>query len=202
MSISLEALILAGGNSSRMGQDKALLSHPGSGQPLLTHLCEISQVHCQQVSVLTPRIAQYQPLLPPGCRCLQESRPHSASPLGPLIAFREGLTRLQASWILLLACDLPGLKADTIGGWLPSLAHASPKTIALLPRGSKGWEPLCGFYRRRALTSLDQAIAQNKRSFQRWLATETVEPLTIQDSSTLQNCNTPEEWGQFQQQFS
>lgn len=183
-----------------MGQDKALLPHPSSGQPLLTYLCQISLVHCQRVSVLTPRAAQYQRLMPPGCRCFKESRPLSAPPTGPLIAFGEGLTQLKADWVLLLACDLPGLRADTIRAWLPSLANASPKTIALLPQGHKGWEPLCGFYRRSTLPSLEKAIAQGKRSFQSWLATESVAPLPLQHPNPLQNCNTPEEWEQFQQQ--
>ncbi len=231
--IALEALILAGGNSTRMGQDKALLTGRFTGQfasqfagasdagstsaspsqTLLARTCEVAIAHCDRVWVLTPRVAQYQPLLPPGCRCLPESRAASDPPPGPLVAFAEGLAQLDCDWVLLPACDLPGLTAQTLGDWLPLLAQAQPQTRALLPRGEKGWEPLCGFYRhgldqRRSpgphseatLTSLREAIAQGKRSFQAWLATPSVapwvEPLPLR--TPLENCNTPEEWQRFQ----
>ncbi|NJR67708.1 MAG: molybdenum cofactor guanylyltransferase [Synechococcales cyanobacterium CRU_2_2] len=196
----LEALILAGGNSTRMGQDKALLRRslfPDS-QTLLAQICQVAIAQCDRVFVLTPRTVQYQSLLPPGCVCLPESRPASAPPPGPLVAFAEGLAQLPCDWVLLLACDLPALTAQTLGEWRALLPQAQPETLALLPRGPKGWEPLCGFYRRRALISLEEAIAQGQRSFQGWLATVEVEALPLESMAPIQNCNTPAEWQRFQ----
>ncbi|MEO0870008.1 MAG: molybdenum cofactor guanylyltransferase, partial [Cyanobacteria bacterium J06642_11] len=65
---------------------------------------------------------------------------------------------------------------------------------AALPRHLSRWEPLCGFYHRRCLPALTKAIQQNERSFQKWLANETVVPLQVTDPKMLRNCNTPAQW--------
>ncbi|NJM57076.1 MAG: hypothetical protein HC857_06095 [Synechococcales cyanobacterium RU_4_20] len=85
-----------------------------------------------------------------------------------------------------------------LGGGLALALVLLRRALALLPRGPKGWEPLCGFYRRRALISLEEAIAQGQRSFQGWLATVEVEALPLESMAPIQNCNTPAEWQRFQ----
>ncbi len=189
-----------------MGQDKALLPLP-SGESLLTRTCHLALACCARVWVLSPRLETYAPLLPPGCQAIAEPRQPNEPPPGPLVAFAWGLQQLDADWILLLACDLPFLEAETLIHWLPRLHQAHPETTALLPQIStspdsykdrakawdKAWEPLCGFYRRSCLDAVQRAIAQGHRSFQRWLATESVEALPVHDPRQLHNCNRPED---------
>ncbi|MEM9905422.1 MAG: NTP transferase domain-containing protein, partial [Cyanobacteria bacterium P01_D01_bin.44] len=124
------------------------------------------------------------------------------------VGFAQGLRQLnqrgiKADWVLLLACDLPGLEVAVLRQWQAQLATLPAAAIAALPRSHKGWEPLCGFYRRTVLANLEGAIEQGTRSFQRWLATASmtpsITPLTA-PSSMLVNCNTPEQWQQVLQQ--
>lgn len=65
--------------------------------------------------------------------------------------------------------------------------------IAALAHHAKGWEPLCGFYRRRCLPQLLEFINQGGRSFQQWLKQHSVQVLPVLEPEMLFNCNTPED---------
>ncbi|MGK7900287.1 MAG: molybdenum cofactor guanylyltransferase, partial [Hormoscilla sp.] len=56
-----------------------------------------------------------------------------------------------------------------------------------------GWEPLCGFYRRSCLPELSQFIQNGGRSFQQFLASQTIAELPLTDPEILFNCNRPED---------
>lgn len=189
---SITAIILAGGQSSRMGQDKALLKV--GAFPLLQRICLVARECSAQVNVITPWPQRYQSILPNECRIIQEVLlPDQTQPHGPLIGFAQGLAQVNTEWVLLLACDLPYLNSSEIKRWFQYLLAASPEIIALLPRNSKGWEPLSGFYRCCCLPLLNNFIAQGGRSFQHWLAQHPVAELPISNPQLLFNCNTPED---------
>lgn len=203
-SVSLSAIVLAGGRSSRMGQDKALL--PIHGIPMLQLVCGIAQSCANLVYVVTPWPERYQHLLPATCQLLQEvSLPGESTdtvsssskatvplPHGPLIGFAQGLAQVQTDWVLLLACDLPRLRVEVLQAWADELHSVGQDTLALLPRHAKGWEPLCGFYRRSCLPTLTDFIHQGGRSFQQWLRQHSIQLLPLpEDDLMLFNCNTP-----------
>lgn len=191
--ISLSAIVLAGGQSSRMGRDKALI--PLQGVPLLRQVCDITLNCTPEVYVVTPWPERYQDILPDTCRIIQEiSLPGETQPHGPLVGFAQGLAQVETDWVLLLACDLPQLQVKVLQEWVAQLKTTAEDAIALLPRNPKGWEPLCGFYRRQCLPMLNQFIDEGGRSFQRWLAQHPVQELPVSNSQASQllfNCNTP-----------
>ncbi|MFN6499346.1 MAG: molybdenum cofactor guanylyltransferase [Nostoc sp. DedQUE01] len=189
----LTAIVLAGGNSSRMGQDKALI--PIQGVPLLQRVCDIAKGCADTVYVVTSWPERYQDLLLSGCQFIQEVPLPSASPQthGPLVGFAQGLAQVQTEWVLLLACDLPRLRVEVLEEWATRLDTVGDDAIAALAHHPKGWEPLCGFYRRRCLPQLLDFINQGGRSFQEWLQQYPVEALPLPEPEMLFNCNAPED---------
>jgi molybdopterin-guanine dinucleotide biosynthesis protein A len=204
----LSAIVLAGGQSSRMGRDKALI--PFQGVPLLRRVCEVALNCASEVYVVTPWPERYRDIIPDACCVVREvplpeeteawRRQAGSLSHGPLVGFAQGLARVETDWVLLLACDLPRLEVKVLQDWATGLENtakdaiaqgAPAKPIALLPRHSKGWEPLCGFYRRQCLPMLSEFINQGGRSFQRWLAQHPVQELPVSDTPLLFNCNTP-----------
>jgi molybdenum cofactor guanylyltransferase len=189
------AMILAGGQSRRMGQDKARLEIAGIPLLLRVYAAACSAAHVYVVTTTD----DYADLLPPQARRVTERRsaaPEFPASQGPLVGFAEGLAAMavdhRADWLLLLACDLPWLSAATVEQWATGLPGLPPGTGAYLPRQTKGWEPLCGFYRPVVIAnSLQQAVTRGERSFQRWLAEVAVEELPVADRRALANCNTP-----------
>jgi molybdopterin-guanine dinucleotide biosynthesis protein A len=186
--IDITAIVLAGGQSSRMGEDKALISL--AGMPLLQKVCGIAAQCADTVYVVTPWTERYQHLDLPNCQFIRES-PH---PQGPLVGFAQGLTQVHTEWVLLLACDLPKLQPELLQEWIARLDSVDDDAIAALTHHSKGWEPLCGFYRRRCLPQLLEFINQGGRSFQQWLQNYPVYVLPLPAPEILFNCNTPEDF--------
>lgn len=189
-----------------MGQDKALLPWPAKNSepiPLLAHISHVANTCTTRTYILTSWPERYAPLLDTSVVLLRE-QPQRA---GPLMALSQGWAMIHAheqqqdrdtpDWLMVLACDLPGLEAKTLQQWCESLRDIDQPAIAALPKRGHRWEPLCGFYHQRCLPSLHQAIQQNIQSFQNWLAHETVTALNVNDFNMLQNCNTPTQWQQF-----
>ncbi|RCJ28371.1 molybdenum cofactor guanylyltransferase [Nostoc sp. ATCC 43529] len=189
----LTAIVLAGGQSSRMGEDKAVI--PIQGVPLLQRVCAIAKGCADSVYIVTPWPERYQHLLLPGCEFIQEvpSPCTSVETHGPLVGFAQGLAQVETEWVLLLACDLPKLRVEVLQEWATRLDSVRDDAIAALAHHPKGWEPLCGFYRRCCLPQLLDFINQGGRSFQGWLRQYPVEVLPLPEPEMLFNCNTPED---------
>ncbi len=199
----ITAIILAGGQSSRMGQDKALLP-TGKNQTLLSHVCNVAQESAKVVYVVTPWTERYQNIVPESCELIKENLLDPEAKCNfPLMGFFEGLKQVTTPWILLLACDLPNINSQSIISWYSYLTKAPEKTIAILPRHPKGWEPLCGFYRHDCQLSLQKYLDNGGKSFQQWLKQSLVVELPMhqipegegmEEQHILFNCNTPEDW--------
>lgn len=186
----LSAVILAGGKSSRMGQDKALIAWDGI--PLLQRVCQVASQCCQQVYILTPWPERYQEIVTDfNDQFLVESNPGQ----GPLVALAQALAELPTEWILLLACDLPLLQVEIIRDWAARLNNIPDSILATVPQQENFWQPTCGFYRREALPELEKFIQQGGRSFQTWLDQIPVDPILLDErlSNMLFNCNTPQD---------
>jgi molybdopterin-guanine dinucleotide biosynthesis protein A len=200
---NLCAIVLAGGQSSRMGQDKASIAI--DGVTLLQRTCEVALSCSDRVYVVAAWPQRYQHLpLASACEFLTE-----ADPQGPLIGFYNGLSRIDIAvpscdWVLLLACDLPNLEAIALQSWATKLPDLTGTVMAYLPKHaalganqpnkqSKHWEPLCGFYRRNCSSDLQAFIANGGKSFQRWLTQIQVAEVPDVMPQMLFNCNTPAE---------
>ncbi len=191
--MQLAGLILAGGLSQRMGQDKALLEI--SGISLLRQTWEVAQALTSDVWIVTPYRDRYESLLPRETRWLDERLPSTAAPpTGPLAAFGQALPSIGADWVLLLACDLPNLRVEPLQQWSQALSQLPADAIAYVPKTSQGWEPLCGFYRSSCLPALRAYLSTGKRSFQTWLNQSAVVSITDVPVDLLANCNTPADW--------
>ncbi|MEL7333155.1 MAG: NTP transferase domain-containing protein, partial [Cyanobacteria bacterium J06560_2] len=119
-----------------------------------------------------------------------------------LHGFAQGWLAISSDWCLLLACDLPHLRADVLQQWWRRIQDCTvdgwlePEMVpmASLAPGRRGWEPLCGFYHRRCLPSLNQRVETHQHSFQSWLKTFPIAGYNGVPSKMLFNCNTPADW--------
>ena len=188
-SLSVAALVLAGGKSSRMGRDKALILWDVN--TILQRVCQVASECCQQVYILTPWPDRYRDILLKQYQFLPESKPSN----GPLVGLADGLAQINTTWVLLLACDMPLLETVIIQLWINKLYIIPKDRLALVPKHADRWEPLCAFYRKEALPELQQFLHQGGRSFQSWFERIPVQAIPIGElaAKMLSNCNTHED---------
>lgn len=97
------AFVLAGGQSRRMGQDKALVSF--AGEPLIAHALRILRG-----AGLDPAIAGERSALGAYAPVVEDSRPD----LGPLAGICAALGSTPARWCVFLPVDLPLLPVSVV----------------------------------------------------------------------------------------
>lgn len=138
------ALILAGGDSRRMGRDKTRLEF--DGQPLLQRV-----------------IGQMQTLFPQVLVSVRQARPgidvpqvcDETSGAGPLAGLCAGLARAETPWVFAVAADMPFLNPALIG----QLAQRRSSCQAVVPVVQGYPQPLTAFYARSALPAIHAALA-------------------------------------------
>ena len=187
------AFLLVGGQSSRMGHDKALL--PFRGSTLL-------QAMATRLQQITPNVV----LLGDPHRYGSFGYPvwpDQPAPEGPLTAIFTALEQTDADWNLVLAIDLPAFPVPALQTLL-HLAASSPAD-AVIPQTpardsqvpSYQWHPLAAVYHRRAAQPLRTAWLAGERAPKRAISALTVLPWTTCPPSWLLNCNTEKEWQSF-----
>src|SRR5262245_60417147 len=181
------AVLLAGGKSRRMGTDKALL-RVGSTPMIARLIREVRQL-TDEVRISAAAENDYASFGVGVIADLHAER-------GPLAGLHAGLVSTARAFVLLLACDLPGARAD----WLRRLVAFAPHHDAVIPRTDDGRvHPLCAVYSRRCLPQVEHNLAAGKNKMTalfddgrlrvHWLDGATGEFC----DRDLQNINTPED---------
>ena len=151
--------ILAGGASSRMGRDKALLEF--GGVPLILHTARLLEPLVDKV-VVVGNPGRYAAL---GLRAIADDTQSRGglekTGRGPLAGIAAALAATHSRWNLILACDLPYLSPEWID-WLVLRALESPAE-AVVPRTKRGIEPLAAVYRSECVATIVAALDRGVR---------------------------------------
>ncbi len=178
--------VLAGGRSSRMGRDKALL--PFRGGALAEFVARTVRDAAGSV-VLVGNPELYAPL---GLSAIPDLYPGE----GPLAGILTALAYSSASWNLVVACDMPGITVEVLRNLF--YYAATPGTDAVLPAGPSGrLEPLCAIYHVRALPALERAFAGGIRKITAAFEGLRILPVNFPEAAVFHNVNTPEDWADY-----
>lgn len=184
----ITGVILAGGASSRMGRNKALLMV--DGMPLIEKIHRtMAQLFRDVVLVTnTPEVYAFLP-----CRTVEDIYPG----FGSIAGLHAGLAASSEEWIFVTACDAPFINPDVIR----MLSAASAGYDAVVPISKGGKEPLHALYGRRCLTEVEQVIRQGDRQLLILLDRVRTRYVTPEELASIPgaelsfcNVNTPDEY--------
>lgn len=185
--IQLSALLLAGGQGSRLGgRDKGLM--PWRGQPIAAHLVALLRPLVSEVIISCNRHhALYQRWADHLVSDQQADYP------GPLAGILSGLHACNRSHLLVVPCDLPQLDQALL---LQLLEQAgSQPTLPWLIKTGDAWQPLVSVIPQGLLPDLQDAWIKGQRSPLRWLLSHNPGVLTLPaDDPRLHNANCLEDW--------
>lgn len=177
----LYGLVLAGGKSTRMGEDKGLLDYHGI--PQRSYTSNLLQKYCKKV---------YVSCRPDQADDIDNAIPDTFTGLGPfggiLSAFRE---EPEAAWMV-LACDLPLIDTATLE---KLVTYRNPSKVATAYNSpvNEFPEPLIAIWEPRSYPMLLEFLTQGYSCPRKVLINTNVELLDADDPNALRNANTPEE---------
>lgn len=192
-------VIQAGGASSRMGQDKALM--PFLGRPLIARVVERLAGLGDEVLVTTNRPEDYAflnlPLIPdllPGT--------------GALGGLYTALYAANNPFVAVVACDMPFIDPRLLRAQIDLLEQEG--VDAVIPRSLEGLEPLHGVYRRdTCLPAVKAALDRDARRMISWFEAAKVRLMTPEEVAVVDpgfrsfiNVNSPEEFQKAEKEAS
>jgi len=189
MNGEIYGLVLVGGESRRMGRDKALLSYDGSSTQLERTAALLRKV-CPRVFV-SQRKEQPFPA-PQDTTAIYDSVEDAKGPLRGILSAMQA--HPEAHW-LVLACDLPFLLQATLEKLIASFRSTQPRLTAYRSTHDGLPEPLCAIYPSgsdRAL--LDLAKELGKSCPRKLLILKEAALVEQDDPGSLDNINTDEEF--------
>lgn len=188
--MSLAGLALAGGKSSRMGRNKALLKPWGRhGPTLLEHTCALLGSVCG-VCVISCQAGQRYA----GFSCVPDTEATYGGPACGVAAGLAWAAEHNYDGVLALACDMPDMQPWLLQR-LAAAARKYPKAwaVCFAPAGAGKLEMLVAVYRVEFLPVLQAGLASGESSLYRLVPAERRKLINYgaNEASHFRNCNTP-----------
>ena len=188
--LPVTGFVLVGGQSRRMGRDKALLEL--DGEPLFLRTAKLLKPYASDVVLLGPteRFSRF------GLPVWDDVYPGR----GPVGALYTALRNSHSDWNLFFACDLPFLNGSIVEILLLRVRNTTAH--AVVPKVGERWQPLCAAYHRNCLSVIEPLILRaDDLSLVGLLSkfpVEVVSPRQSQNAgeweNLFSNVNTAEEW--------
>ncbi len=168
----IEAVILTGGGSRRMGMDKSKLLL--NGEAMLDRMLRLLDEVRISTTVLGP-----------------DGLPDSSPGSGPLCALAG--FRPTKSFVFVTSCDIPRFDPSVVTLMRDQIGDSD----ACIPVYEQRLQPLCALYSSKAFGLLPDLIQQGEIKVSGWtdrLNVETFEITKTVDPRAIRGANTPEEW--------
>ena len=177
----VEAVLLTGGASRRMGADKASLDF--GGEPLAERIARaLAEVACRITVLGREPIADFE---------FQKDNQEFAGPLTALSEFKPGFP-----FVMVCSCDLPRFDPKIVECFLEDINDKD----AAVPISEGMLQPLCALYRKKAFANIGSVLQGGKQSMMAWLETldlAEIPALRLADTGidprSIQGFNSPEE---------
>ena len=177
--------ILAGGRSTRMGRNKALLEL--NGRPFIQHVADTMAAVLPDVVVVADDVAPYRFLGLPVISDIHKG-------CGPIAGLHAALSHSE-SLVFILSCDTPFVSPDLIRYVIDFPTPVAANIVSF----DGGLQPLCGLWSRECLPAIERRIAEGLNSMLglleeiRFTAVHVGPELPFHDPWLLKNFNSPED---------
>lgn len=161
------AVILAGGQSRRMGFDKQTLEV--DGQLIVDRLARALAPIFQDLLLVTNRPSLYGSLTAslPSVRLLADVFPGQ----GPMAGIHAGLLTAKSRFVYVIGCDMPYPSSSFISFMMDRIRSREDVAGAMLKRPGDLLEPLNAFYGRQLVPAMEEALRLGQSGLQRFCRT-------------------------------
>ena len=200
--MSLSCIVLAGGQSKRMGTDKAFLDY--KGKPFLRHILEnLSSVSDNIVVVVNRDFKDYETIIKdiPQVILVKDLYPYE----GPLNGIISAKSEIKNKEVFISTCDIPILSIE----FIKYLAKKIDGYDMVLPVVDSKKQPFNTIYKTKTLEIAEKLFNEGNRSLMKWI--DNLKKIIINQSEIRQfknaifmykSINTPEDYKNFIKNFS
>lgn len=178
-------LVLSGGESKRMGQDKALLERDGQSQ--LAFMMALLEPLVERVFVSTRAAQKHEPERRRFAQIVDQY-----DDMGPLAGILSAMDAYPDVDWLVVACDLPNIGTETIRHLLANRSEDQPFTAYVSSHDGLP-EPLCALYRAGSAETIRTFADDGIHCPRKILIRSDTSLLAQLDPASLDNINTPDE---------
>ena len=180
----ITAIILAGGQSRRMGRDKGLVML--NGKPMVQHVLDKAQSITDNAMIITNQPG-YEHFGVPTYSDLIEDK-------GPLGGIYTGLHYTQTEYNLVLSCDIPLVPVS----FLKRLVSYRGENQAWVPVQGQHFQPLCAIYKKEIVPQIKLSVKAGQLSMHKFLETINTAFIDMSDvgveyKNGFANLNSPED---------
>jgi len=188
--MNVSIVIQAGGQSSRMGEDKGLVEL--CGKPMIQNIIDRLSPHADEMIITTNRPGIYKQF---GIQMFEDIY----KDYGALAGLHTALSSARNEMVFVIECDLQFVNTSLFK-FMKNMFEAKPVDL-VIPRTEKGYEPFYAFYKRNnCLPLITDAIESGKRRLISWFENAMVHPI-YEDQlrefdpnlNSFVNINTPED---------
>ncbi len=173
------AIILAGGDSRRMGRDKALL--PFEGRPLIARVVERLAEMFEDIVIGANRVDEFTFL---GREVVPDREPGR----GPLMGIASALPRAKHDLAFVTACDIPSIDLHFVRDLID---QAQGYDMVLPYTGDRKYEPLFAVYRKSVVEPALEILSGGGKPILALLDRVAVRLVEARDAGRFGNINTP-----------
>jgi molybdopterin-guanine dinucleotide biosynthesis protein A len=178
---AITGVILAGGRSSRMGQDKGLVKI--DGLPLFVH---IANKLLPQVGTLLISSNQHQEQYAERFAVIGDITADFAGPLAGMLA---ALVASQTEWVAFVPCDVPAFPDNLVQRLWENKGQAP---AAYVTDGERAHPTLC-LLNKSLIPRLREYLAQGERKVMLFFAQVAAQQVVFANPAAFANLNTPED---------
>ncbi|MBL0051788.1 MAG: molybdenum cofactor guanylyltransferase [Bacteroidetes bacterium] len=180
----MNAYVLAGGKSSRMGVDKGLILL--NDKPMIQYVIEQLKPLCKNIFIVTNN-SEYKKL---GFECIEDEIKN----IGPAGGIFSALNHTNTQHNLIVSCDMPFIRTKGIEY---IMMHSLDHEITI-PVFENHLQPMCGVYNKNILDKWQSLILKDERKLQSMVKLFLLKQLELDynilfDANFFKNINTPEE---------
>ena len=190
--MKLSAVVLAGGQSLRMGKDKSFLIY--EDRSFLGRILE-ELAHVDEVLLSLGQGVHNQEYYQFSNVSLVEDE---IDGIGPIVGLYSSLKRCRNEHLFVCTVDMPLFKKELIE-LLQSFV--GPDVDAVIIQASDGFHPLCGIYRKSLLTAIEEMLKEKNYRLMNLLKKSRTRYVSLEngpDEGLITNVNTREEYEKLQ----
>ena len=155
--MSITSIILAGGRSLRLGQNKALQAI--EGKSLIQWVVDRLAVLSTEIIIVTAHGEEIPCSSTAKIKTVADIYPG----MGPLGGIHSGLTASASPRSVVVSCDTPFVTV----GLLAYMTQICPAFDIVVPRIKDKIEPLCAVYSRNCLAPIEELLEQDERQIRK-----------------------------------